>query len=157
MLSRLSIVGALSLALLAARTSSADPGESREEIIARYGKPDSDRADTSWHLEQGDLKSEARTILYFSAKGAPEIVVLNEDGKSIEESYGWIKDFGQAHVMEILLRYSKGRPWRATKLDYPDTEMVWRYTQPDTNMHAAYTERASDEVGVVYRGLTVTP
>ena len=83
-------------------------------------------------------------------------VVRTHDGKTVE-GCGWTHDVGQKRVMDILLSRSGGRPWRATKLDYPDTEMVWRYTQPETNMHAAYERRNTDDLNRVYYDLTVFP
>lgn len=63
-------------------------------------------------------------------KGAPSIVVLGSDGKSAEEGYGFLEAPGQKRIMELLLRNSKGLPWRVVKLDDSDvtsTDVTWRY------------------------------
>ena len=149
------IIIALSVALFAPQTGHADPGETRAQIIARYGKPDDVDASTTTYLDKSGLVSEPETILRFSSKDAPAMAVLNRDGKCTEEIYGWNEDIGQKRVLAILLRYSKGTPWRATKLDYPYTEVVWRYTQPESNFHAAYERRNTDDFNRVYYGLTI--
>ncbi len=92
--------------------------------------------------------------VHSSSSDVPRAMTTSSDGKTVQELYSWTKDVGQKRVMEILLRRSKGQPWRATKLDYPDTEMVWRYTQPDLDLHASYTrdDKAHDSI---YYFLTV--
>ncbi len=153
----LTIIGVLSVIFVTLQTSRADPNESREQIIARYGEPIDSYPHTTWRLDQAGFTSDTGTILRFSSKGAPDLVILNGDGKSIAEVYGWEKEIGQQRVMEILLRYSNGRPWRATKLDYPDTALVWRYTQPETNIHAAYERGNVGDPNYTSYSLTVSP
>ena len=153
----LTVISILSFALVTVRTGSADPNENREQIIARYGKPDDSYPHTTWLLDQEGFKSDTGTVLRFSSKGAPDLVILNSDGKSVEEVYAWDKDISQQSVMEILLRYSNGRPWRATKLDYPKPELVWRYTQPETHMHGAYKNDSVGDPNYTNHSLIISP
>ena len=122
----------LVLTITTFQTVHADLGETREQLIARYGKP---------NIEEGNR-------LYFLSDDAQIVVKMSDDGKSAQEMFGYKKDIGQNKVMEILLRSSKGQAWRATDLGYPASQMVWRYTQPELNLHASYTrdDNAHDSV-----------
>ena len=127
------------LASVVARSVHADLGETREQVIAHYGKP-------VWQDSQH---------LWFAKEGVPGVVVLSADGKSIQEVYGWDKDVGQQQVMDVLLHNSQKQAWHATKLDYPTEEMVWRYTQPETKVKASYERHNTDDLSRVSYVLTI--
>ncbi len=135
------IIGVLGIFFSALQISRADLGETRGQIIARYGRP----------------YSESKDTLRFTAKGVPGLVVLDAGGKCVEECYDFSEAPGQKRVMELLLRNSQGLPWRAVKLDSSDvtaTDVGWRYRQTETGWRASYTEnhRLHDSI---YYSLTI--
>ena len=138
------IIGVLGIFFSTLQISRADLGETREQIIVRYGKPLLEYKDT----------------LRFRVKGAPGLVVLGADGKCVEECYDFPEALSQKQVMEILLRNSKGQAWGSVKLHSSDINAVdelWRYRQPETGWRASYREDGAAHDSVYYSLTIVHP